>query len=152
MALRSARERARQTVAYEIGGLAIAAPLYSLTFGGGTGESFALVAALAVAVMIWSPIHNTAFDWVEWRIARRVASDRPHRWRVVHAITHEATSVVVTLPVILWLTDHGIVGALLVDLGLTLFYAGYAYVFHLAYDRLRPVATAAQARSHEVTQ
>jgi len=140
MALRSARERACQTLAYEIGGLAIAAPLYSLIFGGGAGEGFALVAALALAVMIWSPIHNTVFDWVEWRVAGRVASDRPHRWRVVHAITHEATSLVVTLPVILWLTDHGIVGALLVDLGLTLFYAGYAYVFHLAYDRLRPVA------------
>jgi len=140
MALRSARERACQTLAYEIGGLAIAAPLYSLIFGGGAGEGFALVAALALAVMIWSPIHNTVFDWVEWRMTGRVASDRPHRWRVVHAITHEATSLVVTVPVILWLTDHGIVGALLVDLGLTLFYAGYAYVFHLAYDRLRPVA------------
>ncbi len=87
MALRSARERACQTLAYEIGGLAIAAPLYSLIFGSGPGEGFALVAALAVAVMIWSPIHNTAFDWVEWRIAHRVASDRPHRWRVVHAIS-----------------------------------------------------------------
>jgi len=140
MALRSARERACQTLAYEIGGLAIAAPLYSLIFGSGAGEGFALVAALALAVMIWSPIHNTVFDWIEWRMTGRVASDRPHRWRVVHAITHEATSLVVTVPVILWLTDHGIVGALLVDLGLTLFYAGYAYVFHLAYDRLRPVA------------
>ncbi len=149
MALRSARERALQTLAYEIGGLAFAAPLYSLIFGGGAGEGFALVAVLAVAVMIWSPIHNTAFDWVEWRLTRRLASDRPHRWRVVHAITHEATSLVLTLPLILWLTDHGLMGAVLVDLGLTLFYAAYAYVFHLAYDRLRPVVPTALS---EVTQ
>lgn len=140
MSLRSARERAIQTFAYECGGLLFAAPLYALIFGGGAAEGFVLVAALAVAVMIWSPVHNTVFDWIEWRTARRVASDRPHRWRVVHAVTHEATSLVVTLPVIMWLTDHGIWGALLVDLGLTLFYAGYAYVFHLAYDRWRPVA------------
>jgi uncharacterized membrane protein len=32
--------------------------------------------------------------------------------------------------------------ALVVDLGLTVVYAGYAYAFHLAYDRLRPVAPA----------
>lgn len=139
MALRSARERALQTLSYEAGGLLLATPLYAALAGGGTRDGMILVAALAGAVMIWSPLHNTVFDWIEWRLAQRVASDRPQVWRLVHALSHEASSVVVTLPVILWLTDHGIGAALLVDLGLTLFYAGYAYLFHLGYDRLRPV-------------
>lgn len=139
MALRSLRERAIQTLAFEAGGLALAAPLYWLVFGGEARESVALVAAVSIAVMTWTPIHNTAFDWLEWRLARRLASDRPTRLRAVHAFTHEATAMVVSLPVIVSLGGHGWVEAVAVDLGLTLFYAGYAYVFHLAYDRCRPV-------------
>jgi uncharacterized membrane protein len=72
----------------------------------------------------------------------RVASDRPQKWRVVHAVSHEATTVVVTLPILVWLGGHGWGEALLLDLGLTVLYAVYAYGFHLVYDRLRPVRPA----------
>ena len=142
MALRSLRERAIQTLAFEAGGLALAAPLYWLIFGGDAEDSLALVAAVSVAVLTWSPIHNTAFDWVEWRLARRVASDRPVRLRAVHALRHEATAMIVSLPVIVWLGDHGWLEAIAVDVGLTLFYTAYAYVFHIVYDRWRPVTIA----------
>jgi uncharacterized membrane protein len=140
MVLRTARERVYQTLAFEAGGLALVTPLYVILSGDTGTEGATLVVALAVAVMIWSPLHNTVFDALEWTFAARVASDRPPRWRVVHAVSHEITSLVVTLPVILWLTDYGVLGALLVDLGLTAFYAVYAYVFHVVYDRLRPVS------------
>lgn len=139
MAIRSLRERAIQTLAFEVGGLVLAAPLYWLVFGGDAEEGLILVAAVSVAVLAWSPIHNTAFDWLEWRIARRVASDRPARLRLLHALSHEATAIIVSLPVIMALGGHGLVEALAVDLGLTLLYTGYAYVFHAVYDRLRPV-------------
>ena len=36
----------------------------------------------------------------------------------------------------------GFAEAISADVGLTLFYAGYAYVFHLGFDSLRPVAPA----------
>ncbi len=139
MTLRSPRERLIQTVSYEIGGLCLSVPLVVL-FGGGTaGEAFWLMLALAAAVLIWSPIHNTVFDWLDLRLSGRLASDRPQRWRLVHAISHEATTVVVTLPILIWLGGFGIWEALLADLGLTLLYAAYAYVFHIVYDWLRPV-------------
>ncbi len=142
MALRSLRERAIQTLAFEVGGLALATPLYWLIFGGDAEDSLVVVAAISVAVLTWSPIHNTAFDWVEWRLARRVASDRPARLRAVHALSHEATAMAVSLPVIVWLGGHGWIEAIAVDLGLTLFYTGYAYVFHMVYDWWRPVGVA----------
>jgi Chlorhexidine efflux transporter len=40
---------------------------------------------------------------------------------------------------------HGFWRALAIDIGLTLFYAVYAYGFHLVYDRLRPVSRAPAA-------
>ena len=74
MTLRSPRERLIQTISYEIGGLCLSVPLVVL-FGGGTaGEAFWLMLALAAAVLIWSPIHNTVFDWLDLRLSGRLAT------------------------------------------------------------------------------
>jgi uncharacterized membrane protein len=145
MTLRSPRERALQTLAYEVGGLCLSVPLYLLWTGGGAEEGVLLMAALSAAVLVWSPLHNTVFDRIDLALSGRVASDRPQRWRLVHAVTHEATTVAVTLPILVWLGGHGWGEALLIDLWLTVLYAGYAYVFHLVYDRWRPVSGAAAA-------
>ncbi|WP_137111492.1 PACE efflux transporter [Rhodobacter sp. SY28-1] len=149
MSLRSPRERLIQTLAYEAGGLCLSVPLVALFGGGTTGEAFTLMLALSVAVMIWSPIHNTLFDWADLRLSGRLASDRPQGWRLVHAASHEATTVIVTLPILIWLGGMGFWAALLADLGLTLLYAAYAYVFHLIYDRLRPVRSPAKGLAND---
>ena len=142
MSLRSVRERALQTISYEAGGILIATPLYAAAFGASPAESAMLVAALAIAVLVWSPLHNMAFDVADLRLSGRVASERPHRWRVIHAISHELSSVIVTVPIIMWIGGHGFLEAVVIDLGLTVTYIAYAYVFHIIYDRLRPVPDA----------
>ncbi len=143
--LRSVRERAIQTLAFEAGGLLLVAPLYALVCGAGAGASFTLITVLALVGMGWAALYNTAFDRVEHRLTGRVASDRPERWRVVHAVGHEATAVVVTWPVIVLLTGLSWWAALVADLGLALVYAAYAYGFHRLYDRMRPVVKSAPA-------
>lgn len=143
--IRSARERLMQTLSFEAGGLLLVAPLYAWATGSSAGASFGLVATLAVVVMAWAALYNTAFDLAERRLAGRVASERPERWRIVHAIGHEATAVVVTWPVIVLLTGLSWWAALVADLALTLVYAGYAYAFHKAYDRWRPVVGVSDA-------
>ncbi len=139
MTLRTARERVIQTLAYEAGGLVVATPLYALAFGTDADESALLLAVVSVAMMIWSPIHNTLFDLAEWRMVRRVASDRPHVQRALHALSHEATAAIVTVPILMFLGGLGFVEALLADIGLSIVYTLYAYAFHWIYDRLRPV-------------
>lgn len=144
MALRTARERVYQTLAYEAGGLACAAPLYGLLFGRGSGESVALLLALALVTLVWAPVHNTVFDWVEHERTGRAASDRPQRLRAAHALCFEATATAVTLPVVMAMGGHGFWQALTIDVCLTLFYAVYGYVFHIVYDWLRPVSSTQQ--------
>jgi uncharacterized membrane protein len=61
----------------------------------------------------------------------------------VHAIGLEATSVLATWPLIVMVAHLGWWEALLADIGLTLAYALYGYLFHLVFDRLRPVPTPA---------
>lgn len=142
-AVRSLRERVVQTLCFEAGGLLLITPLYSWWAGATWGESLALLVAVSVVVMLWSAVFNTLFDVAELRLAGRVASDRPARWRAVHALAHEATAVLVSCPVIYALTALDWWGALLADLGLTLAYATYTGLFHWAFDQLRPVRAGA---------
>jgi uncharacterized membrane protein len=145
MPLRTMKERMIQTLAYEGIGLVLAAPLLASAFGHGTGESAMLLALMAAVVLFWAPIHNTAFDWIDLRLSGRTACARPHRLRIVHACSYETTCIVFTLPLLIWVGGFTVAEALMADLMLTLFYVAYAYVFHLVYDRLRPVGSGAAA-------
>jgi uncharacterized membrane protein len=138
--IRNWRERAIQTIAYEFGGLLIVGPLWAFVAGATAKESIILLVCLSVAVMSWMAAYNTVFDIVESRLTDLVASDRPHCWRVVHAVGLEVTSVLATTPLIVLVAELGWLEALAADLGLTLAYAVYGYFFHLGFDRLRPVA------------
>jgi uncharacterized membrane protein len=137
--LRCTKERILQTLCFEAGGLLLVAPVYASFSGKSAAGSLGLLLVLSVLMMMWSPLHNTAFDWCEARHSRRVASDRPHALRFVHAASHEVTSIAVTLPALMVLGGHSFWGAVVVDIGLTAAYAAYAYVFHIVFDWLRPV-------------
>jgi uncharacterized membrane protein len=138
--VRTFRERVYQTLAYEAGGLVIATPFYALIFDADTSSALFLLAALSLAVLTWTPLYNTAFDWIDLRLTGRIATQRPHALRLLHATLLEASTVAVTLPLVMWLGGHGFFAAISIDAGLTVIYAAYAYVFHLAYDRARPMA------------
>jgi len=144
---RTATERLWQTLAFEAGGLLLAVPIYEAAFGRSSEDAVFLMVILSLVVLIWTPLHNAAFDAVELCMTDRKASDRPHALRVVHAISHEVTPIVVTLPLILWVGQHSPSEALAINLGMTLLYVGYAYVFYLVYDRLYPVSVPPTDRS-----
>lgn len=144
--LRSARERVVQTLSYEIGAVLLAAPVYQWVFGVSAGESFQLLVTLSVAVIFWLPLHCTVFDWLDSRWFGRVASDRRGFSRWFHAFTYELSTLIVTVPLIVWLGGYTWLEALWLDLGLTLFYTAYAWVFHWGFDRLRPIRAPGKPR------
>jgi uncharacterized membrane protein len=137
--VRTLRERTIQTLAYEAGGLAVASPIWALLSGDTGGETLFILVCISLAAMSWAAIYNTAADLAESRLAGRLASDRPHHWRLLHAVGLEASSIVVTMPLIVLLTGFSWLHALVADIGLTLLYAVYGYFFHIVFDRLRPV-------------
>lgn len=139
MSLRSARERIFQTVTFELLGLAMVVPFHTLVSCTPADTSGRLVLTLAIIVTLWSPLFNTVFDRIDLALTGRVASDRPHRLRLVHAVLLELSALVATVPVVMHLAGYGFRQALVFDIALTVFYTCYAYVFHLVYDRLRPV-------------
>jgi uncharacterized membrane protein len=132
-------ERAVQTLCYEVGGLLVIAPIWKFATDDSATESAFLLICLSVAVMIWMAAYNTIFDVVEYRVTGLVASIRPHRRRIVHALGLEASSVIVTWPLVMLVTGFTWLEALGAEVGLTLAYAVYSYLYHLGFDRLRPV-------------
>jgi uncharacterized membrane protein len=126
-------------VLFEVGGLIMVVPLYGSLFGRSAQSSLVLMSAISIAVLIWSPLHNALFDRVDYVISGRQGSARPHHLRLIHALSHELTPIVVTLPLLIGLGGHGLGDALAVNGGLTVLYIVYTYGFYLTYDRLCPV-------------
>ena len=139
MTLRSPKERLIQILAYEFCALCLAVPFYALIAGREAGSATLVMAGMMLAEMIWAPLHDTVFDYADFRATRRLASDRPKRWRIVHALSREFTTMAVTLPVIIVLGGHSFWEGFWLDLGLTLMYSVYGFFFYLGFDWLRPV-------------
>ena len=139
MALRNLNERILQTLTYELGGVLLVTPIYALLFGDTTSQSLVVMASLSLATLIWLPLHNTAFDWLDLRLSGRLASDRPKHLRLLHALSLEITVCLITTPLLVWLGGHTWAAAFMIDLALSFAYAAYGYVFHLGYDHFRPV-------------
>lgn len=145
--LRSLRDRLRQIVLFEIGGLVLITPPFAWASGVPLTESIGLLALLALIAAIWNGCFNTGFDWIEGRLTGRTADRRPYRLRCVHAVLFESGLFTLTLPVIVLWTGMGWMEAIVADIALALTYTLYAFLFNLAYDRMFPIE--APAPAHE---
>jgi uncharacterized membrane protein len=146
-AVRGLRERVIQTLAFEVLGLAIVSLPFAHLSGATAGDSLVLLTTLSCVITVWAALYNTAFDHIERRVTGRVASNRPPRWRVLHALALEASALVLTWPLIVAMTELTWRQAFVAEVGLTLAYAAYGYCFHLAFDRIRPVPPSTHRRS-----
>ncbi|MEO7852384.1 MAG: chlorhexidine efflux transporter [Rubrivivax sp.] len=140
-AVRGLRERVIQTLCFELVGLALVSLPFAHLSGCTVGDSLLVLLALSIVVMSWSAVHNTAFDLVERRWTGRLASNRPQRWRVLHALGLEVSALFATWPLVVALTALDGRDAFVAEIGLTLAYAAYGYCFHLVFDHIRPVLT-----------
>jgi uncharacterized membrane protein len=90
------------------------------------------VSASAIAV-VWNLAFNTAFE--RWE-ARQSQTTRSVLRRVVHAVCFESGLVLFLVPLMAWWFDTSLLEALVMDLGLVLFFLGYTFVFNWSFDRI----------------
>jgi len=135
--LRNAKDRLRHAVIYEIVGLILVVPLAAWGFGTDLLDTGVLGIFFSILAMVWNMIYNHYFDIMLLKNGRNPA--RRGFWlRAVHALLFEAGFIIVSVPAIAWWLSLSLVKALAMDLGFTLFYIGYAYVYNWAYDRIFP--------------
>jgi uncharacterized membrane protein len=114
-----------------------------LMFGAGHDVGHAGTAAVASSAIafIWNFIFNYAFE--AWE-ARQTTRGRNWQRRVAHAIGFEGGLVVLLVPMFAWWLNISLWQALVLDLGLLLFFMVYTYAYNLAFDRVFGLPASAQ--------
>lgn len=118
---------------FEVGALCILIPLASWLLGYGMGQFGALALMLSATAMLCNMLYNHAFEWFE----------RRHEWRrtvsvrIAHAIGFEVFLTVITVPLTAWWMDMTWLRAFMLDLGLTVYFMAYGFVFNRVYDWTR---------------
>jgi uncharacterized membrane protein len=138
--MRSFRDRLRQILLFELGGLLLITPPFAWASGVALIDSAGLLAVLALVAALWNGGFNTAYDWIDGRLTGRSADRRPFAQRCLHAVLFEGGLLMLTLPVLMLWTGLEWWPALLADVGVALAYTVYAFVFNLGYDRLFPIS------------
>lgn len=103
-------------------------------FSGQGAERAGVVAVLTSAVAVaWNLAYNTAFE--RWE-ARQTVKGRSFKRRVAHALGFEGGLTVILVPLLAWLLQVTLWQALVLDLGLIVFFLAHAFVFNLAFDHV----------------
>lgn len=114
--------------------LAIVSASIGLAWMSGQGLSHA--GALAVIASAVAVVWNLGFNWLfeRWE-SRQVVRGRSLRRRVAHAIGFEGGLAAILVPVFAWWLGIGVWQALLMDLGLLLYFLAYTFFFNWGFDR-----------------
>ena len=135
--MRSARDRIRHAILFEIVGLALITPLGTVLFGLHASEMGVIGAGSAVAATAWNYVYNLGFDRAMQRLTGTTRKNLP--LRLAHAVLFEAGLLVILLPPIAWYLGISLVQAFVMDIAIALFYVAYAFVFNLGYDWAFPL-------------
>ncbi|MDR8731211.1 multidrug/biocide efflux PACE transporter [Burkholderia pseudomultivorans] len=126
-------ERLAHALTFELVAIALCAPIGAWLLDMPVAHVGVLTVMVSLIAMAWNMTFNTLFD----RFERRATLSRTLGMRIVHAVVFELGLVAMVVPLAAWWLNVGLVEALLLDLGLVLFFLPYTFCFNLAYDTLR---------------
>ena len=99
--------------------------------GQGLGHSGALAVIASVIAVVWNLAFNALFE--RWEAKQSVRGRSVWR-RIAHAIGFEGGLVMFLVPTFAWWLDISLMQALVMDLGLVIFFLVYTFVFNWAFD------------------
>jgi uncharacterized membrane protein len=108
-----------------------------------THSGVAAIASSSVAV-VWNFIYNGLFEAWESRQATR---GRSMARRAAHAIGFEGGLIAILVPLFAWWLNITLWEALVLDLGLVVFFLIYTFLFSLIFDRVFGLPASAQAQA-----
>ena len=126
---------------YELIAIVVATLGFMGFTGADAGHSGAISAISSAIAVAWNLAFNALFERWESRQARR---GRGLARRVAHAIGFEGGLALILVPLLAWWFDVSLWQALVMDLGLMLFFLGYTFVFNWGFDRVFGLPAAAR--------
>ena len=130
---RSLGERIGHALAFELIALLICAPALAWLLGKPLLQLGLLTLMFSFVAMLW----NMLFNWLFDRAQQRLGFRRDLRVRLCHALLFETGLIVVLVPLAAWWLSIGLLEALLLDIGLILFFLPYTVAFNWGWDVLR---------------
>lgn len=106
--------------------------LAAMTGNSAAHSSVAAVLSSAIAVA-WNMVFNQLFETWE---SRQAVRGRGLRRRIAHAIGFEGGLILMLVPLFAWWLDITLWQALVMDLGLVVFFLVYTFVFSWSFDRV----------------
>lgn len=127
------RRKILYAVSFETLAILMGATVLKLFSGAPAEHTLALSVLGAVIALGWSYAYNSLFE--AWE-ARQEVKGRSLLRRFVHGLLFEAGMTVLLLPATAWILATDLWTALTYELGLIVFYLGFAWVFTWGFDRL----------------
>ncbi|KLV04628.1 transporter [Photobacterium aquae] len=139
--MRTTSDRIRHAIFFELIGLVII--VFGLSqLGFQLGHVGAVGVLFSVIATVWNFVYCKWFDAMMPRLFKTTVKTVLHR--VLQSIGFEAGLLVITIPVLAWVLNVSLWQALLLDLGLVVFYLFYSYIYNWCYDWVFPVARPAK--------
>ena len=126
---------------YEAIAIVAATVGFALFSGQSMSHAGPLAVFCSIVAVCWNLAFNSLFEMWE---SRQAVKGRSVARRIAHAIGFEGGLVVILVPLVAWWLDVSLWHALLMDLGLVVFFLVYTFVFNWAFDRFFGLPASAQ--------
>jgi len=123
------------TVGFEFFGIVIFTPFAMFVLHKDMFHIASLAIIVSMLAMLWNLIYNYIFDIVERKMGK-YRTQRGFLLRALHAVLFEAGLLTVTIPLVAYMLDMGLIQAFIVDLGFVVFYLIYAFVYNYIFDKI----------------
>jgi uncharacterized membrane protein len=127
---------------FELFAVALTSSFLMLLAGHDAAHSGIAAIASSTIAVVWNFIYNHLFE--AWE-ARQATRGRSVARRAAHAIGFEGGLVAVLVPLFAWWLNISLWEALVLDLGLVVFFMIYTFLFSLVFDRVFGLPASAQA-------
>ncbi|MGF1693447.1 PACE efflux transporter [Photobacterium kagoshimensis] len=135
--MRTTLDRIRHTIGFELIALLLITFVVSHLVGLDPKRMGVMGLGFSIIATVWNYGYNLMFD--KTMLKHFGTTRKSGKVRVIHAIIFELCLLVITLPVMAWWLDMTLYDALILDLGMVVFFLFYAYGYNLAYDKLFPI-------------
>jgi uncharacterized membrane protein len=116
---------------YELVAIVLSAILLKLISNADAANSLGIAVVASAIAILWNLAFNYGFELWE---KHRKHQGRSLGIRVLHAVGFEGGLVVFLVPVLAWWLEVNFIEALLLDLGLLVFFLFYTFIFNWAFD------------------
>lgn len=131
--LQGARRKIVYVSLYELIAIAVASTGLALGSGASLERAGVIAVVSSVIAVVWNLVYNTLFE--RWEARQRVRG-RSIRRRIAHAVGFELGFLVLLVPLFAWWFGITVWHALVLEVGLALFFLTYTFVFNWAFDQV----------------